>query len=220
MIELKKVSRIYQMAGEKIAALADIDLKIEEGEFMAVVGPSGSGKTTLLNIIGGLDRPTQGAIFINGQDINQLNDEAKSHFRNKTIGFVFQSFNLQPFYTALENTIVPLLWSEVPPKKRRQRAEEALKNVGLTDRMNFYPTQLSSGQRQRVSIARAIINQPKIILADEPTGNLDTKIGNEIVQLLKQLNKVLGTTVIIITHNPTVASQCARVVKLQDGRII
>ncbi len=219
MIELNNVSRIYQMGSEKIFALKNIDLEINKGEFVCVVGPSGSGKTTLLNVIGGLDSPTEGQIIVDDNDINSFDDKEKSEFTNKTIGFVFQTFNLMPFYTALENTLLPLLWAGVSSKERTERAEEALTKVGLKNRMGFRPTQLSSGQRQRVSIARAIINNPKIILADEPTGNLDSKTGNNIMELLQEINKSYGATLVVITHDPKIAKTGQRVIEIKDGKL-
>lgn len=220
MIKLENVSRIYEMGDEKVAALSDINIQVKDGEFVAVIGPSGSGKTTLLNIIGGLDTPTKGRVIIGDWDINELKDKQKSYFRNQTIGFVFQSFNLMPFYTALENATMPLLWSHKGLKGGEDRAKEILKLVGLGDRIKFYPTQLSSGQRQRVSIARAIVNKPKLILADEPTGNLDSKTGQEIINLLKQINKEAGSTLIIITHDASISKEAGRVIKLMDGKIV
>lgn len=219
MIKLEDVSRIYEMGDEEVAALANIDMEVKKGEFVAVVGPSGSGKTTLLNVIGGLDTPTRGRVLVNDQNINELKDRKKSFFRNQTIGFVFQSFNLMPFYTALENTTMPLLWSHSSFKEGEKRAVEILKLVGLGDRIKFYPTQLSSGQHQRVSIARAIVNRPKIVLADEPTGNLDTKTGGEIIKLLRQINREVGSTLVVITHDPMISKEAKRVIKLKDGRI-
>lgn len=219
MIQLQGVTRTYKMGDETIYALNKIDLKIEKGEFVAIVGPSGSGKSTLANIISGLDKPDSGSVTVDDIDIMKADDNALSHYRNKKIGFVFQSFNLQPMYSAAENVAVPLLFAKMSPKERRKRAAECLTAVGLADRMNHKPTQLSGGQRQRVAIARALANNPEIIIADEPTGNLDSKKGDEIMALMKHLNKELGVTLIIITHDLNLAKQAGRVITIHDGNI-
>lgn len=207
------------MGDETLYALKDVNLSIEKGEFAAVIGPSGSGKTTLANIIGGLDTPTDGFVLFENQDLSKSSDNALSDYRNKKVGFVFQTFNLQPGFTALENVQLPLLFSKMKPKVRAVKAKECLKAVGLEDRMNHRPTQLSGGQRQRVSIARALANDPEIIIADEPTGNLDTQRGEEIIALLKDLNKIKGVTLIIITHDARIAKQAKRIIAIQDGQI-
>ena len=219
MIELKKVTRTYEMGEEIIYALHDVDLKLKDGEFVAIQGPSGSGKSTLANIIGGLDQPTSGKIVVNDEDLSKLKDKALSNYRNKKIGFIFQTFNLQPIYNALENVIVPLLFAKVPRKIRKQKAIDCLKAVGMSDRMKHRPNELSGGQRQRVCIARALVNDPKIIIADEPTGNLDTKKGEEIVALLRKLNKEKNITLIVITHDSKVARAADRILNIQDGKI-
>lgn len=219
MIELKGVSKVYELGGEKIFALDHIDLKVDKGDFIAIVGPSGSGKSTLANIIGGLDEPDEGEVLADGANIAKVNDSALSDFRNKKIGFIFQSFNLQPTYTALENVMIPLIFAKIPPGMRKKRAEECLKAVGLADRMNHRPNQLSGGQRQRVCIARALANSPEVIIADEPTGNLDSKKGQEIVSLLKELNQKAEITLIVITHDSSVARQAKKVIEIQDGRL-
>lgn len=219
MIALKSVSKKYEMGGEDIIALDNVDLKIEPGDFIAIMGPSGSGKSTLANIVGGLDSPDSGQVLVNDKDIAKMSDKSLSAYRNKTIGFVFQSFNLQPTYTALENVMVPLVFARVSPSERRKKAEECLKAVGLQDRMNHRPGQLSGGQRQRVSIARALANQPEIIIADEPTGNLDSKKGAEIVDLLKELNKNQNLTLLVITHDSNVAREAKKVITIKDGRL-
>jgi len=219
MIELKQVTKTYKMGEEIVYALNNVTLQIKEGEFVAVMGPSGSGKSTLANIVGGLDKPDAGQIIVSGQDLSKTNDNFLSDYRNKTIGFVFQTFNLQPGFTALENVMLPLIFSKKAAGERKQKAIECLEAVGLGDRMRHKPNQLSGGQRQRVSVARALSNDPQIIIADEPTGNLDTQKGQEIIALLKKLNKERGITLIVITHDSNVAKQADRVVLIQDGRI-
>ncbi|MDD5040503.1 MAG: ABC transporter ATP-binding protein [Patescibacteria group bacterium] len=219
MIQLKQVSKIYELGGEKIHALDRVTLDVDDGDFIAVTGPSGSGKSTLANVIGGLDTPDDGDVFVDGQSLAKANDKALSHYRNKMVGFVFQNFNLQPNYTALENVMVPLVFAKVKLSERKKHATECLKAVGLGDRMNHRPTQLSGGQRQRVCIARALANNPRIIIADEPTGNLDTKKSAEIVDILKHLNKELGVTIIVITHDPNVAVQAKKKLTITDGKV-
>jgi putative ABC transport system ATP-binding protein len=218
LIELEKVSKTYTLGGEVIYALRDVSLKINQGEFVAIIGPSGSGKSTLSNIIGGLDRPESGQVMIEGQDLSKVNDTKLSQYRNKYVGFVFQSFNLQPQLTALENVTMPLIFGKVGGKERVARAKECLKAVGLEDRINHLPGQLSGGQRQRVSIARALANQPSLIIADEPTGNLDSQKGQEILELLKDLNKN-GATLIIVTHDMAIAKAAHRILSLHDGAL-
>lgn len=219
MIELKGVTKKYVLGGEEILALDNVDIKIEKGDFLAITGPSGSGKSTLANIIGGLDMPDAGEVLADEQNIAHLSDAAISAYRNKKIGFIFQSFNLQPTYTALENVAIPLVLAGVSLAERNARAEACLKAVGLTDRMKHLPSQLSGGQRQRVCIARALSNNPEIIIADEPTGNLDSKRGGEIVDLLKQLNQKAGITLIIITHDASVAREAKKIISIKDGKI-
>lgn len=219
MIELKNVSKVYELGGEKIFALDHVNFTVEKGDFIAIVGPSGSGKSTLANVIGGLDVPDEGEVLVDGQDIAKVHDTVLSNYRNKKIGFIFQSFNLQPNYTALENVTIPLIFAEMSANDRKSRATDCLKAVGLEDRINHRPSQLSGGQRQRVCIARALANNPEVIIADEPTGNLDSKKGNEVVDILKQLNQKLGVTLIIITHDREVAKQAKRIVEISDGRI-
>lgn len=218
MIELKNATKTYEMGGEKISALDHVDLKVNKGDFIAVVGPSGSGKSTLANIIGGLDQVDEGEVLVDGQNMAKYSDLALSSYRNKKIGFIFQSFNLQPMYTALENVTIPLIFSRMSSGERKKRALECLKAVGLEDRINHKPSQLSGGQRQRVCIARALSNNPEIIIADEPTGNLDSKKGEEIVELLKKLNQS-GITLIIITHDVSVAKQADKILSIKDGRL-
>jgi putative ABC transport system ATP-binding protein len=219
MIELKGVTKTYELGGEKIYALDNVDLKIEKGDFVAIVGPSGSGKSTLANIIGGLDVPESGEVLVDGTNIAKVNDQNLSDYRNKKIGFIFQSFNLQPTYTALENVMIPLIFSGMPLNDRRERATVCLKAVGLEDRMTHRPNQLSGGQRQRVCIARALANSPEVIIADEPTGNLDSKKSDEIVDLMKQLNREAGITLIVITHDEAVAKQAHKIITIKDGKL-
>lgn len=218
IIELKGVSRTYKLGDEVVNALDKVNLEVKSGEFLAIVGPSGSGKSTLANIIGGLDTPNEGTVQIDGEDLSKVGDKKLSFYRNKHIGFVFQSFNLQASYNALENVMLPLVLAKTGSKARTQRAKECLEAVGLADRLRHYPNQLSGGQRQRVAIARALSNQPSIIIADEPTGNLDSQKGDEIMQLLKGLNKQ-GITLIVITHDPNIAKQASRVISIQDGKV-
>lgn len=219
MIELKEVSKTYELGGEIINALDGVDLEIKQGDFLAIVGPSGSGKSTLANVIGGLDVPDSGQVLFDGQNIAEYNDKILSAYRNKKIGFIFQTFNLQPNLTTLENVMVPLMLGGVNRKDRQKRALECLKFVDLKDRKNHFPNQLSGGQRQRVAIARALANSPEIIIADEPTGNLDSKKGAEIISLLKKLNSEGEITLIIITHDNAVAKQAKKIITMKDGKI-
>lgn len=218
MIEIKGVSRIYKMGKESLSVLNNVNLTINKGEFVGIVGPSGSGKSTLMNLIGCLDKPSCGTISINGENISTFKDNKMSKFRNKEIGFVFQSFNLESTLTALENVMLPLMFAGISTKERKKLATKALNAVGLGDRLNHKPTEMSGGQRQRVSIARALVNKPNIILADEPTGNLDTKTGHTIMNLLGDLNKQ-GYTIIMVTHNPEDAAKAKRIIKIRDGVI-
>lgn len=215
-IELHQVTRTYKLGGEEFNALNHVDLSVPQGSFLAITGPSGSGKSTLANIIGGLDRPTSGSVSVNGQDLATLNDSALSAFRNKTIGFVFQSFNLKNDSTALENVALPLVFAGMAPKERKARAIECLERVGMGDRIGHLPNQLSGGQRQRVAIARALANSPKIILADEPTGNLDSARGAEVIEMLIDLNRE-GITLLVITHDHDVARHAQRIIEVRDG---
>lgn len=219
MIEVNGVSKVYKMGKEQVTALNDVSLKIEKGEFVAIIGPSGSGKSTLMHIIGGLDTPTTGNVYIEGNDISRLKDKQLSNYRNTKIGFVFQAFNLENSQTALENVMMPLIFAGVSKKERKKRALEALEQVGLAHLAKHKPNEMSGGQRQRVSIARALINNPEIIFADEPTGNLDSKSGQSIMNLFKEINKK-GYTVIMVTHNPNEAEKAERVIKIMDGSII
>jgi putative ABC transport system ATP-binding protein len=220
MIELRQVSRTYRMGEHEIHALDYVDLVIDDGEFVAVVGPSGSGKSTLLHVVGGLDTPTNGQVVVDGKDLSQAGDRALALFRNQRIGFVFQTFNLQPTYTALENVALPLVFAKVLPKERTARAQTALEAVGLADRLRHKPGQLSGGERQRVAIARALVTEPAYILADEPTGNLDTTTSREIVSLLDRLHQEQEITVLLATHDQEMAALADRQIDLRDGSIV
>lgn len=217
VVETIDLTKIYG-DGDGVRALDGVTLTIRAGEFVAVMGPSGSGKSTLLNLLGALDRPTRGVCKVNGQDLAQVKD--LDRFRSKTVGFVFQLHNLIPTLTALENVEVPLQEERMSDTARRQRATELLTLVGLSERMHFVPAQLSGGQRQRVAIARALANHPAMVLADEPTGNLDSKSTVEIMDLMRQLNRERGTTFIVVTHNPAVARSADRIITLRDGRVL
>jgi len=218
-IKLEGLSRYYRTGAETIKALHNISLTIESGEFVAIVGPSGSGKSTLMNIIGCMDRSTAGEYQINGDAVDALSSDRLAQIRNSTIGFVFQSFHLLSRLTALRNTELPLIYSGTPKRERQKRASEALEKVGLKGRGHHLPTQLSGGQQQRVAIARAMVTQPKLLLADEPTGALDTHTGEEIMSLLRELNKG-GVTVILITHEAEVAAYARRRLEFRDGQLI
>jgi putative ABC transport system ATP-binding protein len=217
-IQLSSVTRTYTLGSEEFNALNRVDLSIANGDFVAISGPSGSGKSTLANIIGGLDKPTSGTVTVNGQDLSHLKDPELSGFRNKTIGFVFQSFNLKGDSTALENVILPLIFAGMSPKERKARARECLERVGMGDRMGHLPNQLSGGQRQRVAVARALANRPSVILADEPTGNLDSARGAEVMQMLIDLNRD-GITLLVITHDHDVAKHAKRMIEVRDGLV-
>ncbi|MFT8314896.1 MAG: ABC transporter ATP-binding protein [Clostridium sp.] len=218
MIEVKNVSKTYKMGKEIVTALDNVNVKINDGEFVAIVGPSGSGKSTLMHLVGGLDTPTSGSIYVDGKDISKLKDKYMSIYRNETIGFVFQAFNLENTQTALENVMMPLIFAGVGGRERKEKAKNALEMVGLGDKIKHRPTEMSGGQRQRVSIARALVNEPKIIFADEPTGNLDSKNGELIMNLLTDLNKK-GYTIIMVTHNMEEARNSKRIIKIKDGQV-
>ena len=218
IIELKSVTKTYRLGGEILNALDKVSFKVSPGEFIAITGPSGSGKSTLANIIGGLDHPDGGSVVVDGEELAHIHDSKLSAYRNQHIGFVFQSFNLQGTNTALENVMLPLVFSHMKNSLRKARAKECLEAVGLGDRLMHKPSQLSGGQRQRVAIARALAVKPKIIIADEPTGNLDSAKGQEIIQLLRELNKQ-GITLLIITHDMAVAHAAHRIVEIRDGKI-
>lgn len=218
VFELKNIYKDYLQGKEAVPVLKDISLDVSEGEYVAIMGPSGSGKSTLMNIIGCLDKQTKGSFIFDGSDIMQANDKKLSEIRNKKIGFVFQNFNLLPRQSALENVELPLLYAGVGKKERRQRAKAALEKVGLAERMFFKPTQLSGGQKQRVAIARAIVNNPKLLLADEPTGALDTKSGDQVMELFQELNDD-GVTIVMITHEPDIARCAKRIMYIRDGEL-
>lgn len=219
VINLKKVSKIYPMGDVKVQALNNISLSIKKREFVAIVGPSGSGKSTLMHIIGLLDVPTKGDVTLLDKKVSSLNPNQLATLRNRHIGFIFQSYNLLARTSAIDNVEMPLIYSGIPRQKRIQKAENLLKMVGLEDRMNHLPSQLSGGQQQRVAIARALVNEPELILADEPTGNLDSKSGKEILELLIKLNSD-GNCVVMVTHDLKIASHAKRIIELMDGEII
>lgn len=213
------LTRRYRMGDTFVDALQDVDLAIARGEFVALVGPSGSGKSTVLNLIGGLDRPTSGEVWINGTELSSSDERTRTRHRRQHVGFVFQSFNLLPRLTAEENVALPLMFSGVPEKERLAQAQALLKRVGLGPRLAHRPTQLSGGEQQRVAIARALVGQPALLLADEPTGNLDTAIGAEIMRLLKELNRERSLTLLVVTHDAEVAAFADRIVRLRDGQV-
>jgi len=218
ILKLTDICKDYQQGREPVRVLKNIDLTVERGEYLAIMGPSGSGKTTLMNIIGCLDVPTSGSYELDGKDLKDLSDDALAEIRNKHIGFVFQHFHLMPKLDARDNVALPLLYGDVPLKERRQRAEEALKSVGLEDRMDFMPNQLSGGQCQRIAIARAMVGKPDLLLADEPTGALDTKSGNQIMEIFRKLSEE-GMTIIMITHEPSIAACADKTYHILDGEL-
>ena len=218
ILQLTDICKDYQQGKEPVRVLKNINLTVEQGDYLAIMGPSGSGKTTLMNIIGCLDVPTSGSYTLEGRDLKDLSDEDLAEVRNKHIGFVFQSFHLLPKMDALDNVALPLLYADVPLKERRERAEEALKAVGLGERIHFLPNQLSGGQCQRVAIARAIVGNPDLLLADEPTGALDTKAGNQIMEIFRGLSQK-GMTIIMITHEPSIAACADKTYRILDGEL-
>jgi putative ABC transport system ATP-binding protein len=218
LIRLQKISRRYQMGGETIHALREVSVEITRGEYVAIMGPSGSGKSTLMNLIGCLDTPSSGYYELNGIQVSEMGDNRLAEIRNKEIGFIFQTFNLLPRSDALRNVELPLIYSGIPADERRQRALDVLADVGLADRVHHKPNEMSGGQRQRVAVARALANRPSILLADEPTGNLDSKTGKEILALFDELSKK-GHTIIVVTHEETIAKRARRIIRILDGLI-
>ncbi|MFM7519637.1 MAG: ABC transporter ATP-binding protein [Planctomycetota bacterium] len=221
LIRVTDVVKVYDLGSVRVEALRGVSLAIGRGEYVALVGPSGSGKSTLMNTLGCLDRPTSGSYVLDGREVTTLSKDERAHVRNRHLGFVFQSFNLLARTTALENVELPMIYARgVPARERRRRARAALESVGLGDRLNHHPTQLSGGQQQRVAIARALVNGPSILMGDEPTGNLDSRTGQDVIDLFWRLNREQGLTVIIVTHDPDVAAAADRVVTLRDGLVV
>ncbi|MDP4163668.1 MAG: ABC transporter ATP-binding protein [Bacillota bacterium] len=219
IIEIKNITKTYRLGGEDVHALDDVSITIQKGEFIAIIGPSGSGKSTLMNMIGCLDQPDSGQYFLDGEEMVRMNDNGLASVRNKKIGFIFQNFNLLPKLTAWENVELPLVYSGLPTKERRKMAYDSLNKVGLGERANHLPTQLSGGQQQRVAIARALVGNPPILLADEPTGALDSKTSKEILDILRELNSQ-EHTIILITHDMEIAKNAGRMISIQDGKLI
>ncbi len=218
IINIEHISKVYHLGIEEVHALRDVSLRIDKNEYLAIMGPSGSGKSTLMNMLGCLDTPTSGIYDFNGQSVSTMSDNELAQIRNKEIGFVFQTFNLLPRSDALHNVELPLVYAGLPYSERRERAKQTLIDVGLGDRIHHKPNELSGGQRQRVAIARALVSNPSIILADEPTGNLDSKIGEEIMQLFEVIHKK-GNTIILVTHEEYIAEHAARIIRLKDGLV-
>ena len=218
IISLEKIVKNYYIGSITVEALRSVDIDIKKNEFVAIMGPSGSGKSTLMNLVGALDTPTSGEYILNGTDVSKMDDNRLAEIRNREIGFIFQTFNLLPRYTALENVMLPLIYAGVPKSERAERATTTLSEVGLADRMDHKPNELSGGQRQRVAVARALVNDPSIILADEPTGNLDSKTSVDIMKLFGQIHQ-RGNTIILVTHEEDIAHYAHRIIRLLDGKI-
>ena len=218
VIEIKDVKKTYQMGDVEVAALNGVSFQVEQGEMIAITGPSGSGKSTLMNIIGCLDTPTSGSYILDGTDVSKMSDDAQADVRNKKIGFVFQQFNLLPRTAAIDQVELPMVYAGAAD--RQERAKQALQSVGLGERLHHRPNELSGGQQQRVAIARALVNNPSILLADEPTGNLDSKSGAEIISIFKSLNHDKGLTIVLVTHDPSIADQAQRVIHVKDGQLV
>jgi len=219
ILQTRNVSKVYYLEGQEVQALNNISIEIKKGEFISIIGPSGSGKSTLMHIIGLLDVPTSGMVILEGKDVTKYSEKELAYLRNKYIGFVFQQFNLLSRISAMENVELPMVYGGIPAKEREKKARQMLELMGLGDRLFHHPNQLSGGQQQRVAIARSLVMDPSIILADEPTGNLDSKTGKDILKLLADLNR-RGHTVVLVTHDPTVAAQAKRQIKIQDGEVV
>ena len=219
VVSVRELTKVYRMGEVEVHALSGLSLDLKRGETVAIMGPSGSGKSTLMNILGCLDRPTSGEYLLDGEQVARMNDDQLASVRNRKVGFIFQSFNLLPRASALSNVELPMRYAGTPAAERRQLAKNALQSVGLSDRMYHRPNELSGGQQQRVAIARALVNSPSMVMADEPTGNLDSHSGEEIMQLLLQLNRERGVTLIIVTHDPKIAQRTGRTVRILDGKM-
>lgn len=220
VVKIQDVVKTYKMGDNEVQALRGISFEIKQGEFLAIMGPSGSGKSTCMNMIGCLDRPTTGLVEINGKLTSKMSEKELATLRNKTIGFVFQQYHLIPSMTVLENVMLPLKYQRIPKAERKEMAEKALESVGLSERMGHRPSELSGGQKQRVAIARAMVTSPKILLADEPTGALDSKTGKQVMEMFRNINKEKGTTIIIVTHDPGIGASMERCIKIFDGMIL